>query len=137
MAQAISILPTRQILCVRYTYRAHCIVFKSESEQKHEENFFVGVFLQKPKTRFFGDENKIVLKLKFKIDISAFVLYCKRKLNTYFQKKYWYLSPLEFFENENFDVRAPKLRIWTSKIMPDLWLVDLFCPIKKKFHTPP
>ena len=21
--------------------------------------------------------------------------------------------------------------------MPDLWLVDLFCPIKKKFHTPP
>ena len=64
------------------------IVFKSESEQKHEENFFFGVFLQKPKMRFFGDENKIVLKLKFKIDISAFVLYCKRKLNTYFQKKY-------------------------------------------------
>ena len=30
--------------------------------------------------------------------------------------------------------RASKLRIWTSKIMPDL---DLFCPIKKKFHTPP
>ena len=21
--------------------------------------------------------------------------------------------------------------------MPDLWLVDLFCPIKKNFHTPP
>ena len=34
-------------------------------------------------------------------------------------------------------VRAPKFRIWTSKIMPDLWLVALFCPIKKKFHTPP
>ena len=33
--------------------------------------------------------------------------------------------------------RAPKFRIWTSKIMPDLWLVALFCPIKKKFHTPP
>ena len=48
------------------------------------------------------------------------------------------LSPLEFFENKNFDPsapvraeRAPKLWIWTSKIMPDLWLVDLFCPIKK------
>ena len=26
---------------------------------------------------------------------------------------------------------APKFWIWTSKIMPDLWLVDLFCPIKK------
>ena len=48
-----------------------------------------------------------------------------------FTKKYLYLSPLEFFENENFDARAPKLRIWTSKIMPDLWLLDLFCPIKK------
>ena len=38
--------------------------------------------------------------------------------------------------------RAPRARraeiwIWTSKIMPDLWLVDLFCPIKKNFHTPP
>ena len=31
----------------------------------------------------------------------------------------------------------PKFWIWTSKIMPDLWLVDLFCPIKKNFHTPP
>ena len=34
--------------------------------------------------------------------------------------------------------RATKLRIWTSKIMPNLWLLDLFSPInKKKFHTPP
>ena len=32
---------------------------------------------------------------------------------------------------------VPKLWIWTSKIMPDLWLLDLFCPIKKKNHTPP
>ena len=27
--------------------------------------------------------------------------------------------------------RALKFWIWTSKIMPDLWLVALFCPIKK------
>ena len=40
------------------------IVFKAESEPKHKEKFFLGVFLQKPKTRFFGGENKIVLKLK-------------------------------------------------------------------------
>ena len=26
---------------------------------------------------------------------------------------------------------VPKFWIWTSKIMGDLWLVDLFCPIKK------
>ena len=58
-----------------------------------------------------------------------------------FIKKYKYLGPLEFFENENFDLRAlvrtPKIWIWTSKIIPDLWLVDLFWPIKKNFHTPP
>ena len=33
--------------------------------------------------------------------------------------------------------RAPKFGIWTSKIMPDLWFDALFCPIKKKFQTPP
>ena len=30
------------------------IVFKSESKPKHEEEKIWGVFLQKPKTRFFG-----------------------------------------------------------------------------------
>ena len=33
--------------------------------------------------------------------------------------------------------RAPKFWNWTSKIIPELWLLDLFCPIKKNFHTPP
>ena len=47
------------------------------------------------------------------------------------------MGPLEFFENENFDARAPKFWNWTSKIIPDLWLLDLFCPIKKKFLTSP
>ena len=28
-------------------------------------------------------------------------------------------------------LRVLKLRIWTSKIMLDLWLLDLYCPIKK------
>ena len=32
---------------------------------------------------------------------------------------------------------SPKIGIWTSKIIPHLWLVDLFWPIKKKFHTKP
>ena len=35
------------------------IVFKAESEPKHEEKFG-GVFLQKPKTHFFGGKNEIV-----------------------------------------------------------------------------
>ena len=47
------------------------------------------------------------------------------------------MDPLEFFENENFDTRASKIWIWTYKIIPDLWFVDLFWPIKQKFHTPP
>ena len=82
------------------------IVFKAESEPKHKDKFFLAVFLQKPKTCFFGGKHKIVLKLKFQICISVFVLYCERKLHTNFHKKNWNLSPLEFFENENFDMRA-------------------------------
>ena len=30
-------------------------------------------------------------------------------------------------------VRVPKFWNWISKIIPDLWLLELFCPIKKKF----
>ena len=45
-----------------------------------------------------------------------------------FTKKIGIFSPLEFFENENFGahvLRAPKLWIWTSKIMPDpIFFVD-------------
>ena len=66
-----------------------CLLFlKLNQGRKTKKIFFLGVFLQKPKTGFFGGENKIVLKLKFKISISAFVLYCKRKLYTNCQKKY-------------------------------------------------
>ena len=32
---------------------------------------------------------------------------------------------------------APKIWIQTFKIIPDLWLVDLFWRIKKNVHTPP
>ena len=33
--------------------------------------------------------------------------------------------------------RTPKIGIWTSKIMTDLWLSAVFCQIKKKKITPP
>ena len=62
------------------------IVFNAESEPKHKEHIFLGVFLQKAKTSCVEGKNKIVLKLKFQICISAFVLYCKRKLYTNFKK---------------------------------------------------
>ena len=73
------------------------IVIKAESEPKHEEKFFFGVFLQKPKMRFFEGKNKIVLKLKFQIRISAFVLYCKRRLRTNFHKKILIFKPPGIF----------------------------------------
>ena len=39
-------------------------------------------------------------------------------------------------ENENFAARALKIWIWTSKIMPDLWLSAVFCQTKKKSLHP-
>ena len=75
-----------------------CLLFLklNQSRNTQKKNFW-GVFLQKPKTRFFGGENKIVLKLKFKICISAFVLYCKRKLYANFQKKILIFKPPGIF----------------------------------------
>ena len=73
------------------------IVFKAESEPKHEKKIVLGVFLQKPKTRFYGGKNKIVLKLKFQICISVFIFHCKRKLNTNFHKKILIFKPPGIF----------------------------------------
>ena len=89
----------------KYLTNNNCvfIVFKAESEPKHEENIFIWVFLQKPK---FAGKNKIVLKLKFQICISAFVLYCKRKLHTNLKKKILIFKPPGIFENKNFDARV-------------------------------
>ena len=64
-----------------------CLLFlKLNQSRNTKKKFFLCVFLQKPKTCFFGGKNKILLKLKFQICISAFVLYFKRKLHTNFQK---------------------------------------------------
>ena len=41
------------------------IVFKAESKPKHEEKFFLGGFLQKQKTHFFGGPKWYFLKVKF------------------------------------------------------------------------
>ena len=75
-----------------------CLMFlKLNQSQNTKEHFFLGVFLQKPKMRFFGGKNKIVLKLKFQIRISAFVLYCKRKLRTNFHQKILIFKPPGIF----------------------------------------
>ena len=54
-----------------------------------------------------------------------------------FSQKNINIWPPGIFENENFEACALKFWNWTSKIIPDLGLLDLFCPIKKKIHTPP
>ena len=113
------------------------LLFLKQNQSRNKKKIFFWGFLQKPKTHFFGGPKWYFLKVKFQICTSAFVLYCKRKLHANFHKKYKYLSPLEFLENENFDVHELVLatKFWnsTSKIIrvPDLWLLDLFCPIKK------
>ena len=44
--------------------------------------------------------------------------------------------PLEFLKIKKIDMRVLKVFIWTSKIIPDLWLITVFCPIKKnKLHS--
>ena len=82
-----------------------CLLFlKLNQSRNTKKTFFLGVFLQKPKTRFFGGKNKIVLIIKFQIRISAFVLYCIYCTN--FHKKIFIFKPPGIFENENFDARA-------------------------------
>ena len=39
---------------------------------------------------------------------------------TIFTKKYWNLGPLEFFENENFDVHARLQDVWDGAKILDL-----------------
>ena len=77
------------------------IVFKAESKPKHKENFFWGGFSSKTKNALFRGPKWYFSKVKYQICISAFVLYCKRKLYANFHKKYYFLGPLEFFEYEN------------------------------------
>ena len=121
------------------------IVFKAKSKPKHKENFcFGGEVSLKTKNALFG-RSKMVL---FRGQISNLyfcVCSCKRKLHSNFHQKYKYLGPLEFFENENFDVHAPPCtdnldlnfpyHTWPLVSWPVL--SSMFWPIKKKFHTPP
>ena len=96
------------------------------------------VFQQKPKTRFFGGPKWKSLKLNFEFVFLRLFFNVKGSFMPIFTKNInIYVDPLEFFENENFGPRVLKIWIWTSITMPDLWLLDLFCPIKKIFTLHP
>ena len=78
---------------------------------------------------FFDGTKQQFLKLKLK---KKFCKFSNKNINIW---AHW-----NFFEMKNLTrVRrcVPIFQIWTFKIIPDLWLLDLFCPIKKKIHTPP
>ena len=106
------------------------LLFLKLSEGRNtKNNFFRGVFLKK-KTLLFWGSKKVVFKTQI---LNLFLCVCfflsKKKLHANFLKKYKNLGPLAIFENENFAAHAPK--IWIYKIIPDLWLSAVFCPIKK------
>ena len=99
-----------------------CLLFLKLNQSRNSKKvlfFLGGGFLQKPKTHFFWGPKWYFLKFKFQICISAFVLYCKRKLHANFQKKNLYLTPWNFFKIKTLTC-VLKIRIWTSKIIPDL-----------------
>ena len=103
------------------------IVFKTESKLKHEEKFLFVSFLQKPKTHFFGGPKWSFLKVKFQIVLLHLLFNVKGSFMPIFTKKYNFFGPLEFFENEKFDVRArQKFGFAFLKSYLTFWLVDLF-----------
>ena len=74
----------------------------------------------KTKIMLFGGQNKIVFKLNFKFVCLRLFFIVKISFKPIFTKKYWYLSPLEFFENENFDAPALERGAHTSANILDL-----------------
>ena len=116
------------------------IVFKAESKPKHEEKKFWGVFLAKNQKRaFLGVQKDIFFNSNLEFVFLCF--FCKRKLHADFHKKILkFRSPGIFWIWKLCGAlrsHAPKIWIWTSKIMPDVWLSSVFCPIKKINITPP
>ena len=66
-----------------------CSLFLKLNQSRNMKNkFFLVVFLQKPKTRFFGGKNKIVLKLKFKFVFLRLFFFVKGSFVPIFTNKY-------------------------------------------------
>ena len=82
--------------------------------------FFWGGVSSKTKIMLFGGQNKIVFNLNFKFVCLRLFFIVKISFKPIFTQKYWYLSPLEFFENENFDAPAPERGAHTSANILDL-----------------
>ena len=69
------------------------LLFLKLNQFRNTRNIFWGGFLQKSKTHFFGGPKwyrYLLFKSQFLHCISAFVLYCKRKLHANFHQKIFF-----------------------------------------------
>ena len=110
------------------------IVFKAESKLIHEDQF-LGVFSSKPKNMIFRGSKLVVLKLKFRICFLYFFFNVKGSFMPIFTKNINIQAPCNFLKLKTLPC-VPKIWIWTSKIIPDLWLSAVFCQIKQKSLHP-
>ena len=105
------------------------IVFKAESKPKQEEKNVLGLSSKIKNPLFWG--SKMVL---FKASNTKFVFLClffnvKGSCMPIFIKNINIWAPWNFLKIKTLTCVlwcTPKIWIWTSKIIPDFWIVDLF-----------
>ena len=125
------------------------IVFKAKTK-KIWNFFFYSFYFKTQKSPFLGvnhffpifffqfniiDTQMLFWSVFLKTHKKTVINCCKRKLHANFHKKMLIFGPrgnfLKMKTLMRFRWRTRKIWIWTSKIIPDIWLVDLFWPIKK------
>ena len=99
--------------------------FCAFSKIQTERTFVHLFFLKVNQRRSMKHEDKFFLCLFFNIK-KASCQFSQKNINIW--------VPWNFLKMKTL-VRNLGIRL--LKIIPDLWLLDLFCPIKKKFQTPP
>ena len=135
---AISKMPTKKHLLVHY-------FLKLNQSWNMKNKFLGGGFLQNQKRTFWGVQNGTCKKSNFKFIFLRLFFYVKGSFLPIFTKKILIFGPSGIFLKWKLwrvcdgarSMRALKFWNWPSKIIPYLWVLDLFSLIKKKFHTPP
>ena len=106
-------------------------------QKKNMKKYFLKVFVSKLiSTLFWGSTNFL---LKFFSALASKTIDAQMliwKLHADFHKKKFILRPPWILWKWKLCACAPKIWIWTSKIMPHLWLSAIFYQIKKKSLHP-
>ena len=97
-----------------------------------KKTIFWGIFFKNQKCTFLGVHNGTFLKSNFKFVFLNLLFNVKGSFKPIFPKKILIFGPPGII----WKLKLWRAWIWTSKIIPGLWLDDLFCPIKKDFHNP-